>query len=337
LDTLYNIQSFGCLLLEILNKEIACHETEVLHSQISKARHYNHWFTEDSVTLRLRMICNFLISDQFKSAYSIFRTKEFKKKKTFGIFSEENIPLEEFPTLLSILVSGNSFIYKTTEKSDKLISFFFEFLQKTFKEFEPGINFTEGNLKDAEEFIITQQKDNKVEIKKYLENKISLYEVRNQSVAVLDGNESPAMLKLLASDIFNFFGMGSGSVRKLFVPLGYDLTILFKVIEKWHSLLDHSAYANNYQYYQSVFLINQIAHLDNGFLLLTEDSSYRSPTGVLYYEYYDNKSQLFKMLNNSSNISDIYTSGIINGHEKMFGESVNQMLLPSEKLIKFLQ
>jgi len=337
LDTLYNIQSFGCLFLEVLNKEIACHDTEILHSHISKARHYNHWFTEDAVLLRLRMICDFLISEQFKSQYSIFRTKEFKKKRTFGIYSEENIPLEEFPTLLSILVSGNSFIYKTSEKSDKLISFFFEFLHKTFKEFESGINFTDGNLKDAEELIISQKKDNKVEIKKYLENKVSLHEIRHQSIAVLDGNENSEVLKLLASDIFNFFGMGSGSVKKLFLPRGYNLTTFYKSIENWNFLLDHSAYANNYQYYQSVFLINQIPHLDNGFLLLTEDSSYRSPTGVLYYEYYDDKSHLFEMLNNSSNISDIYTSGAAIGHEKMFGESVNQMLLPSDKLIRFLQ
>jgi len=131
--------------------------------------------------------------------------------------------------------------------------------------------------------------------------------------------------------------MGSGSVKKLYLPRGYDLTTFYKSIENWNFLLDHSAYANNYQYYQSVFLINQIPHLDNGFLLLTEDSSYRSPTGVLYYEYYDDKSHLFEMLNNSSNISDIYTSGAAIGHEKMFGDSVNQMLLPSNKLIRFLQ
>jgi hypothetical protein len=337
LDTLYNIQSFGCLLLEVLNKEITCHETEVLQSQISKARHYNHWFTEDSVTLRLRMICDFIISEKFKSAYSIFRTQEFKKNKIFGVLSEENIPLEEFPTLMSILVSGNTFIYKTTEKSDKLLSFFFEFLHKTFKEFESGINFNSDNLKDDNEFIITQQKDNKVEIKKYLENKIALHEVRHQSVAVLDGNENSETLKLLAADIFNFFGMGSGNVRKLYIPKGFDLTVFIRLIENWHFLLDHSAYANNYQYYQSVFLLNQIPHLDNGFILFTEDNAFRSPTGVLYYEYYDDKTKLFETLKNSSTISYVYTSSPVNIHEKMFGESVNQMLLPSENLIRFLQ
>lgn len=337
MDLLYKIQSFGHSFLELLDKQTTNRKSEILYSHIAKAYHFNHWYTEENVLLRLQQICKFLISEQFISTYSIILNNRFKKNRTIGFFSEENIPLEEFPVLLSILLSGNSFLYKTSEKSDKLISFFFELLGKTINDLKQGINFTDGMLKSADTLIITRLKESHSIIKKYLEKKKSFQEVRHQSVAILGGNEDDGTLKLLGKDIFSFYGQGCGNVRKIYIPKSFDLTIFFQAIEGWHSLSDHNTYANNYQYYQSVYLLNRIPHFDNGFLLFKEDKAMRSPTGVMYYEYYEDKSALLETLRHSSNVSVIYTSNPVHKREIMFGESVNQLLLPSENLINFLQ
>jgi len=53
---------------------------------------------------------------------------------------------------------------------------------------------------------------------------------------------------------------------------------------------------NNYQYFRSVYLLNKIHHLDNGFLLLKEDETYHSPTGILYYEFYQSLDSLISKL-----------------------------------------
>jgi hypothetical protein len=320
----------------MLKRQITGHETEILHSHISKAKNFNHWFTEDAILLRLNQICTFLNSENFSSSYSSFLKNDFTEKITYGIYSKENIPLEEFSTLLTILLSGNSFIYKTGEKSDKLIIFFFECLGNSFKELAQGINFTDGTIKIADKYIFTRQKEEKPEIKKYFEKKETLFEIRYQSVAVLDGNENPEALNLLGKDLFTFFGMGTGNIRKLYVPKGFDLTIFFRAIEEWHFLRDHSSFVNNYQYNKTMYLINNIPHFDNGFMLFKEDTAFRAPTGVLYYEYYDDKTDLLKRLSHSPYISFIYTSNAENNRLRRFGESVNQLLLPSDSLIKFL-
>jgi len=53
---------------------------------------------------------------------------------------------------------------------------------------------------------------------------------------------------------------------------------------------------NNHDYYRSVFLLNQVPALDNGFVLLTENKAIASPPAVLYYEYYDDRDDLMDQL-----------------------------------------
>ncbi len=49
----------------------------------------------------------------------------------------------------------------------------------------------------------------------------------------------------------------------------------------------HSKYNNNYDYMKAIYLVNQVQHLDNGFLLLKEDENLTSPISVLFYEEYE--------------------------------------------------
>jgi hypothetical protein len=53
---------------------------------------------------------------------------------------------------------------------------------------------------------------------------------------------------------------------------------------------------NNHDYYHSVFLLNQISALDNGFVLLTENKAIASPPAVLYFEYYTNMEDLLEKI-----------------------------------------
>ena len=53
---------------------------------------------------------------------------------------------------------------------------------------------------------------------------------------------------------------------------------------------------NNYDYYWSVFLLNQIPTLDNGFVLLNENKAISSPPAVLYYEFYKSLTDLSDQL-----------------------------------------
>jgi hypothetical protein len=108
------------------------------------------------------------------------------------------------------------------------------------------------------------------------------------SVAILSGNESDEELNALGRDIFDYFGLGCRNVSKVYLPEGYDMNRLFNALYPYHEIVNHHKYANNYDYNKAVWLLNAEKLLDNGFMLLKEDTSLASPTGSLYYEYYSN-------------------------------------------------
>jgi hypothetical protein len=90
--------------------------------------------------------------------------------------------------------------------------------------------------------------------------------------------------------------MGCRSVSKLFVPRGYDFDPLFRAFYKYRHLADHHKYANNYDYNKAVYLMSGSDMLDNGFLLLKEDTGMGSPIGTLFYEPYDSLEDLRQLL-----------------------------------------
>ena len=321
----------------VLDNDAFTNKNDDLIVQITNAKHYNRWFTEDFVHLRLKSIINFLSSIEFEKSYNKWAAFKGNSEKKIGVFSEEHIPLEEFFLLLAVLISGNSFQYKTHEKSDKLLTSLFNLLGNCVPDFKEKIEFSDLSLKNLESLVWTQRNIETSQQSKYLTKKISILETRPQSVSILKGNEDSEELSLIGNDIFNYFGQGSGNVRKVYIPQGFDIRKLYEAIESWYSIMNSSPYANNYQYYQSVYLMNRIEHLDNGFLLVKEDKAFRAPTGVLYYEFYNDYSEQLSLLEKSEQCSNIYLSLPSGAKHKAFGDSVNQLLLAPEKLTELIK
>ena len=116
------------------------------------------------------------------------------------------------------------------------------------------------------------------------------------SLAVLRGNESINDFQGLAEDIFTYYGLGCRNVSTLAIPKDYDLIPLFHVLSKEDWVLNHSKYANNLQYYRTLYLLNQIPHFDLGNSIVTENEELVSPVGVLYIHRYENEGSLQKWI-----------------------------------------
>ena len=101
-------------------------------------------------------------------------------------------------------------------------------------------------------------------------------------------------------DIFAYFGLGCRNVSKLFLPHGFNLNRLFKAFYAYSYMINHKKYANNYDYNKAVLLLGNNKLLENGFIILKEDSSFLSPVAMLYYEYYDNMNIVEKYIANNS-------------------------------------
>ena len=107
-------------------------------------------------------------------------------------------------------------------------------------------------------------------------------------------------LEGLAVDVFRYFGLGCRNVSKIFLPRGYELDKLFKVFYKFHNIINHEKYKNNYDYNKAIFLMGDHKLIENGFLLMKEEESVFSPVAMLYYEYYDNLSNVESFISNYS-------------------------------------
>ena len=124
------------------------------------------------------------------------------------------------------------------------------------------------------------------------ERDIPFFRKNRTSIAVLDDSVSEDELLKLSDDIFNYYGLGCRSVTKLYLPFNFDLDRLFNAFYKHKELINHNKYMNNYDYNRSIFLLQKITFLENGFLILKEDENLFSPVSVVHYEFYKDLNQL---------------------------------------------
>jgi hypothetical protein len=93
-----------------------------------------------------------------------------------------------------------------------------------------------------------------------------------------------------------YYGLGCRNVSTIAVPKSMDLVPLFDVLTLEDWVLDHTKYANNYQYHKTLYLLNQITHFDLGNLIVTENEALVSPVGVLHVHRYASHDDLVDWL-----------------------------------------
>ncbi|HEX6227597.1 MAG TPA: acyl-CoA reductase [Chryseolinea sp.] len=245
----------------------------------------NPWFTEANLRMTVSGILNFLDQKNLRDWLSHYVMPE-RRSKVIAIIMAGNIPGVGFHDLLCVLINGDAALIKLSSKDTVLIKFLTEKLVEINPGFGSKIIYAE-RLKDFDAVIATGS-DNTSRYFQYYFGKYSHIIRKNRtSAAVLTGSESEKELKQLGTDVFSYFGLGCRNVSKLFVPAGFNFHPLFEAWESFRDIENHHKYNNNYQYQRSIFLVSQLAYLDNGFVLLQESERLVSPIAVIYYEYYN--------------------------------------------------
>ncbi|HOK51536.1 MAG TPA: hypothetical protein PLD12_08435 [Bacteroidales bacterium] len=301
---------------------------------IQNAYFHRHWFTVGEIRRRLQAMLHFIDTPAFFDQYA--QLAPISHPCRIAFYAEENIPLEELFTLISLLNLGHEVQYKGVASADKVLRWIMEFLQQQHV-FQGKIRFVEEQFQHFDKLILATRFPWPEKSRRMLYQKHDVLEItRYQSVAVIPSLCTDDQLQRLVDDIFCYFGMGCGNVRKIYIPKDFDFDVFFKVAETWYeTMFNHHTYMNNYQYYQSIYLMNRIPHLDNGFLLLKEDNQFRSPTGVIYFEYYVDELAIREHLQNATQVYRVYVADPVLPREISFGESVNQLFLPQEDVIAF--
>ncbi|WP_103863937.1 acyl-CoA reductase [Aquimarina sp. I32.4] len=255
-------------------------------NKITSAVHHNGWFTEENVIFSIQQWSNALTQNNLTEWLSSYTIKEVEPK-TVGIIMAGNIPLVGFHDFLCVLISGHHVIVKQSSNDNQLLPFLASYLIAIEPRFEKSIVFSSEKFKNFDAIIATGSNNTARYFEYYFGKVPNIIRKNRNSIAILTGTESKEQLNALGEDIFRYYGLGCRSVSKLMVPTSYNFDSFFEAIYPYHDIINGAKYANNYDYNKAVYLMSNYKLLENGFLMLKEDTNYASPIATVFYETYD--------------------------------------------------
>lgn len=216
--------------------------------------------------------------------------------KTVGITMAGNIPLVGFHDFLCTFVSGHRQAVKLSSKDNILLKHIFEILLKWYPETGQYIEIREM-LKGCDAYIATGSNNTARYFEYYFRKYPNIIRKNRTSVAIISGTETSEALKLLADDIYLYFGLGCRNVTKIFVPAGYDFIPLLDAFKKYDHLIENHKYKHNYDYNLAMHIVNQKFYMTNGSIILSENQSAFSPISQVNYQYYNQADEVYQSLN----------------------------------------
>ena len=292
--------------------------------QVKIATENNSWFTNENI---FSALTNWSKALTEKNLSQWLKNYQFTtSNKRVAIVMAGNIPLVGFHDFLSVVIAGHNVVVKQSSNDKHLLPFLAKYLEYVAPEIKGTIEFTDKKLSNFDAVIATGSTNTARYFEYYFKNKPSIIRKSRNSVAVLTGNETEDQLKALGDDVFQYFGLGCRSVSKLFVPKNYQFDDFFKGMFHKRDIINNIKYANNYDYNKAVYLMSEFDILENGFLMIKEDSSYASPIASVFYEYYTDISEIKeKIVTDKDKIQCVISQGLLED-EVDFGESQNPQL-----------
>ena len=305
-----------------------------------RAENANGWFTEEFILKSLMGLAHMLDEDILNKTIQEYHLKSSKK---VGLILAGNIPAVGFQDILFVLLTNSVAVIKPSSKDEFLIRFLCAQLIKIDSRFSEQIIFVEKLKLDELDAVIATGSNNTARYFEQYFSKIPHVIRKNRtSVAVLTGNETSEELIALANDITLYFGLGCRNVTKLFTPIDYNFSPFLKIIEEnYRKISYHSKYHNNYDYYKAIYLVERMEHLDNGVILLRENTEYFSPISVLNYESYKDTERLkTEIENNAEKIQVVVGSKTVFERQVNFGKAQSPGLLDfpdGENILEFIK
>lgn len=247
------------------------------------AKAENPWFTKEHILKAARAVVDeYCAKSKVQSWISDYSVSEKESDKVVGLVLAGNIPLVGIHDVICVYLAGHKAQVKLSSKDRILMKAFIKKLST-----DDRIACVD-RLTDMDAVIATGSNNTSRYFHQYFEQYPHIIRGSRNSVAVLDGSEDQEDIVAIGHDVFDHFGMGCRSVSKIFVPRGYDVTIL---LELWHEHFKeavlHNKYKNNFDYYMATLLLGKEKFLNSGSLIIVEHPSIASRIATLHYEYYD--------------------------------------------------
>jgi hypothetical protein len=278
---------------------------EPLREAARQSTIYNPWFTSENIRLAINGLGEMLQTEKIEKWLQPYPEINLVPaiQKTVSVVMAGNIPLAGFHDFLCVLITGNKILARLSSDDSRLLPAIAQLLTKFDASWSDQIAFTTERIEKFDAVIATGNNNTSRYFEYYFSKVPNIIRHNRNSLAITNGNESKQELEKLASDVMQYFGMGCRSVSKVYIPFNYDLKPLINALDRFSEMANHHKYRNNYDYQQSVFMLNRIPVVDTGYLLMTESAGLSSPISVLYYSYYDKIEDVIREIRNSA--SDI--------------------------------
>ena len=268
---------------------------EKLDNALVSASNQNKWFTKENLdfcmsvggqTLNEKDITDWLVT-----------YLEPHKATRLALVLAGNIPLVGLHDVICGLASGCSIEAKRSSNDTLLLPLVVDFLTSVMPDWKDKVHFTKGKLDAYDKVIATGSNNTARYFEYYFKKKPHIIRKTRNGIAVLDGNETQEDLAALCQDMMQYFGLGCRSVSHLMVPGGYDFNELFLALYEHKELIQHNAYANNYDYNKADYLMQEQELLENGFMMFKKDEGLNSPIACVHYSTYTDLKAVKKRLN----------------------------------------
>ena len=286
----------GRFFSDYINNNLESLERNKFDKAINESILHNSFFSKKNILKSLLSWSNVLTKKSIHNFLSNYLIKIKKREKKIAIIMAGNIPLVGFHDFFCVIISGNFAVIKLSSKDSHLFKFILSFLVKENPDFDTKFDVVESKLQIFDAVIATGNNISANQFELYFKKYPKIIRRNRHSIAILNGNETKKEIELLANDIFYYYGLGCRNVSKIFIPNNYNLDILFKSFVLWNEVINKNSYANNYNYYRAIYLLNKEVFFDNGFVLLKESEKIGSPVGTIYFEYYKSDNQIKEMI-----------------------------------------
>ena len=262
---------------------------------VLRAGGQNPWFTPEFTRVALQAIADDLLDEAACRAWLSRYPERSASPRRIGLILAGNLPLVGFHDVFCVLASGHHAVVKLSDKDSVLLPALMAEWQQQWPDLAARISFVD-RISGIDAVIATGTDNAARHFDYYFRQYPRLLRGHRNSVAVLRGDETSADMAALMDDIFLYFGLGCRNVSALLVPADYDFAPWFDYVAPWARLAEHHKYKHNLDYNLAIYMINGLAHLDLGPLIIRPDDTIASRIGSLHYRTYAAEDEMKGML-----------------------------------------
>ena len=266
-----------------------------MEDAIARSKAENGWFTVENIHKALNAWGLALSEENLKNWVSRYNFSEPSLPKKVAVIMAGNIPLVGFHDFLTVLLFGHKVQAKLSSDDKRLLPVIAKMITEMDPELGQRIAFVE-KVENPDAVIATGSNNTARYFEYYFGKYPNIIRKNRTSVAVLSGDESDEQLRAFGEDLFRYFGLGCRNVSKLYLPKGFDLDRIFGAIVSYNDVVNNNKYANNYDYYRAIYMLNKHPFLENGFVIFREQQSLHTPVAVVHYEFYEDENVLRQQL-----------------------------------------